>query len=122
VVVSDGHNVTVYDKRLNTFNAYPLGLTPLHVFLAKTIRLDQGAVIDQVTRTPGGFALTAHDGKNARAGSIQLGFSDKPLRLTEWTITDGSGRRTSVQLTSMKAAGPFDAKTFVITTPPAGRH
>ncbi len=122
IVVADGYNVTVYDKRLNTFNAYPLNLTPLHVFLAKTIRLDQGAVVDQVTRTPTGFELTAHDGKNARAGSIRLGFAEKPMRLTEWTITDASGRRTSVQITAMKPAGPFDPKTFVISNAPAKRR
>ena len=114
VVVSDGHNVTVYDRRLRTFNAYPLGLTPLHVFLAKTIRFDKAAAIDKVARTADGFEIVAHDGKHASEGSIALEFSDAPVRLLEWTITDASGRQTRVQLTALKPSGGFDAKLFAI--------
>jgi outer membrane lipoprotein-sorting protein len=114
VVVSDGHNVTVYDRRLRTANFYPLGLTPLHVLLAKTIRFDKAAAIDQVERTADGFEIVAHDGKHASEGSITLEFSDSPVRLLEWTITDASGRKTRVQLTSLKPAGGFDPKTFII--------
>ena len=46
LVVSDGGRVIVQDKRLNTFTAYPLGATPLSLFLAKTIRLDKGVAGD----------------------------------------------------------------------------
>jgi outer membrane lipoprotein-sorting protein len=122
IVVSDGHNVTVYDRRLQTFNAYPLSLTPLHVFLAKSINLDQEATVDQVRRTPEGFEVIAHDGRRAKEGSIALHFADNPVRLTEWTITDGSGRRTRVQLTSLKPASGFDSKLFVITEAPKRRR
>lgn len=114
VVVADGHNVTVYDRRLRTFNAYPLGLTPLHVFLAKTVRFDKAAAIDKVERTPDGFEIVAHDGKHASEGSIALEFSDRPVRLLEWTVTDAAGRHTRVQLTALKPSGGFDAKLFAI--------
>ena len=114
IVVSDGHNVTVYDRRLHSANFYPLGMTPLHVFLAKTIRFDRAAIIDKVERTPDGFEITAHDGKHASEGSITLEFSDSPVRLLEWTITDAAGRRTRVQLTSLKPSAGFDPKTFTI--------
>ena len=50
LVVSDGGRVIVQDKRLNTFNAYPLSETPLSLFLAKTIRLDKGVQVTRVTR------------------------------------------------------------------------
>lgn len=114
IVVSDGHNVTVYDRRLKTANFYPLGMTPLHVFLAKTIRFDKAAAIDKVERTADGFEIVAHDGKHASEGSITLEFSDNPVRLLDWTITDAAGRHTRVQLTSLKPSGGFDAKTFTI--------
>ena len=42
LVVSDGRNVSVYDPRLKTFDAYPLGATPLSLFLARTDPADQG--------------------------------------------------------------------------------
>jgi outer membrane lipoprotein-sorting protein len=122
IVVSDGHNVTVYDPRLKSFNAYPLGFTPLHVFLAKTIKLERSAAIDSVERNAGGFEITARDRRQGRAGSITLEFADNPVRLTEWTITDASGRQTRVQLTALKSAGGFDPKLFTIAAPaPGGR-
>lgn len=114
IVVSDGHNVTVYDRRLKTANFYPLSLTPLHVFLAKTIRFDKAATVDKVERTAEGFEVVAHDGRRPGEGSIALEFSDNPVRLVEWTITDGAGRHTKVQLTTLKPAAGFDAKTFTI--------
>jgi outer membrane lipoprotein-sorting protein len=117
LVVSDGHNVTVYDKRLNSFSAYPLGFTPLHVFLAKTIRLDRDAAVDRVARTAEGFEITARDAHHLHEGSITLAFSESPMRLTEWTIVDGRGQRTRVQLTSLKPTGALDSKLFVITAP-----
>jgi outer membrane lipoprotein-sorting protein len=62
LVVSDGGVVSVQDKRLKTFDQYPLGATPLSLFLAKTIRLDRGVTITRVARMADGFAITARDG------------------------------------------------------------
>lgn len=115
LVVSDGHNVTVYDERLKTFNAYPLNLTPLHVFLAKNIRLDRGVSVDRVEHTAQGFSITAHAGSRGGDGSITLEFADNPMRLAAWTIVDARGARTHVALTSLKPAAGLGAKLFVIT-------
>jgi len=41
LVVSDGNNVKRFDPRLNVFRQVPLRLTPLSVFLARNVRLDQ---------------------------------------------------------------------------------
>jgi outer membrane lipoprotein-sorting protein len=119
IVVSDGHNVTVYDSRLKTFNAYPLGFTPLHVFLAKNIRLDKGVVVDKVDHTTDGFSITAHGGPRANEGSITLDFAEDPTtRLTGWTITDARGARTHVALTSLKPVPSLNSKLFTITNEP----
>ncbi len=119
IVVSDGHNVTVYDSRLRTFNAYPLNFTPLHVFLARDIRLDRGVVVDRVEHTAQGFSITAHAGARANEGSITLDFAETPVRLAGWTVTDARGARTHVGLTSLKPAGDLSANLFVIIQPPA---
>src|SRR5687767_9437007 len=55
LVVSDGGVVSVQDKRLKTFDQYPLSTTPLSLFLAKTIRLDRGVSIARVSRLADGF-------------------------------------------------------------------
>src|SRR5205085_12692316 len=72
LVVTDGNYVTVQDKRLNSFDQYPLSATPLSLFLAKTVRLDQGVEVTRVARLVDGFSITARDGKKQTAGQITL--------------------------------------------------
>ena len=93
LVVSDGGRVIVQDKRLNTFTAYPLGATPLSLFLAKTIRLDKGVEVTRVARAADGFTITARDGHRQTAGQIALTFTNAPFALVGWAVTDAQRRR-----------------------------
>jgi outer membrane lipoprotein-sorting protein len=117
LVVSDGGVVSVQDKRLKTFDQYPLGATPLSLFLAKTIRLDRGVAITRVQRLANGFQITARDGKKETAGEITLSFTDNPLALAGWTVTDAQGRPTRVQLQGLQRAAGLDRSLFVLKDP-----
>lgn len=117
LVVSDGDVVSVQDKRLKTFDQYPLGATPLSLFLAKTIRLDRGVAITRVQRLADGFTITARDGKKETAGQISLSFTDNPLALAGWTVTDAQGRPTRVQIQGLQRAAGLDRSLFVLKDP-----
>lgn len=117
LVVSDGGVVSVQDKRLKTFDQYPLGVTPLSLFLAKTIRLDKGVTITRVTRLADGFSITARDGKKQTAGTITLSFTDAPLALAGWTVTDAQNRPTRVELIGLERASGLDRSLFVLKDP-----
>jgi outer membrane lipoprotein-sorting protein len=117
LVVSDGGVVSVQDSRLKTFDAYPLGATPLSLFLAKTIRLDKGVAINRVARTSDGFSITARDGQKKTAGTITLTFTDNPLALAGWTVTDAQSRPTRVQLIGLQRASGLDKSLFVLKDP-----
>lgn len=118
LVVSDGANVKRYDPRLNVFRQVPLRLTPLSVFLARNVRLDQGVRITRVTRMDSGaFAITARDEQRPNDGSVILSFAGSPLRLHEWTITDAQGTRTRTQLTSLQPALGLAASLFQLSDP-----
>lgn len=117
LVVSDGGVVSVQDKRLKTFDQYPLGATPLSLFLAKTIRLDKGVTITRVARMADGFAITARDGKKETAGTITLSFTDAPLALAGWTVTDAQNRPTRVQLQGLERTAGLDRSLFVLKDP-----
>ncbi len=117
LVVSDGGVVSVQDKRLKTFDQYPLGATPLSLFLARTIRLDRGVTISRVQRLADGFTITARDGKKETAGQIALTFTDTPLALTGWTVTDAQGRPTRVKLQGLERAAGLDKSLFVLKDP-----
>jgi outer membrane lipoprotein-sorting protein len=117
LVVSDGGLVSVQDKRLKTFDSYPLMATPLSLFLAKTIRLDRGVAITRVSRMADGFSVTARDGKKQTAGTITLMFTDNPLALAGWTVTDAQGRPTRVQLVELQPTSGLDKSLFVLKDP-----
>lgn len=117
LVVSDGSFVAVQDKRLKTFDRYPLSATPLSLFLAKSIRLDRGVAVTGVTRLADGFSITVRDGKKEARGQITLTFIDAPLTLAGWSITDPRGRTTRVRLQGLTRASGLDAKLFVLKNP-----
>lgn len=118
LVVSDGYNVKRYDPRLNSFQQVPLGRTPLSVFLARNVRLDQGVRIDRVNRLAGGaFSIVARDSRRPNDGQVVLTFAGSPLRLTEWTITDAQGARTRTQLTALQPASNLSARLFQLSDP-----
>jgi len=117
LVVSDGGVVSVQDQRLKTFDRYPLVSTPLSLFLAKTIRLDKGVTVTRVTRAANGFSITARDGRKQTAGQITLTFTDAPLALAGWTVTDAQNRPTRVELVDLERASGLAGSLFVLKDP-----
>lgn len=117
LVVSDGGRVIVSDSRLNTFTAYPLGATPLSLFLAKTIRLDKGVQVTRVARAADGFSITARDGKRETAGQIVLSFQDNPMSLVAWAVTDAQGHTTQVRISGLQATSGLDPALFILRDP-----
>jgi outer membrane lipoprotein-sorting protein len=117
LVVSDGGRVIRYDPRLNTFDAVPLSATPLSLFLAKTIRLDRGVQVMRVSRAADGFSIAARDGKKETSGQIVLNFTDNPMALVGWSVTDAQGRATLVRITGLQRVSGLDPALFVLKDP-----
>jgi outer membrane lipoprotein-sorting protein len=117
LVVSNGNNVNLWDPRLKTYESYPLSRTPLALLLAREVRLDRGVTISAVNRRTDGFSITAVDAKRQTLGRISLDFSDGPVTLTGWTVTDVKGGQTKVTLSGLKPASGLDKKLFVLTDP-----
>lgn len=121
LMVSDGNQVAVVNPRLKTYDAYALNVTPLALFLAKEIRLDKGVQVTNVTRLNGGFSITASDRKRETQGQITLVFSESPMALREWTVTDAQRGRTRVVLNSLAEVGSLDRSLFVLPRDPRPR-
>ena len=109
LITSDGKTVILSDQQRHTFQHVALASTPLGVFLGDHIRMDQGAHVTNVDRTQGGFAITAV-GQRPRDGQITLYFTDRPLRLSGWQVTDAGNHVTRVTLSALVpiAAPPAD--------------
>jgi outer membrane lipoprotein-sorting protein len=117
LVVADGGNVSIANPQLKTFDSYPLMATPLSIFLARQIRLDKGIVISNVSRTAGGFTITARDGRKQAEGQITLSFTDAPLALAGWTVADAQGQSTRIQISGLERASGLAPALFVLKDP-----
>ncbi len=120
-VASNGFRVAVLNRRLGTLDAYPLGATPLGVLLSRDIRIDKGVAIGAVKRRPGGFSLVAWQSAKRKEGQITLDFSDAPVALLGWTITNAEGGATKVSLIDFGHSKPLPNAFFELkpTTPAA---
>jgi outer membrane lipoprotein-sorting protein len=119
LMVSDGAHVSISDPRLKTFSRYPLGATPLSLFLAREVRLDRGVQVTHVDRFSDGFALTARDVHHPKAGTITLTFADQPVRLREWSLTDAQGQTIRIRITALEPTSGLDPALFVLRDPRA---
>jgi outer membrane lipoprotein-sorting protein len=117
LVVSDGRNVSIYDRRLKTFDRAPLGATPLGIFLSRRIRLDEDVKVVRLTRSADGFAITVADARGQADGRLILEFAAEPIALRGWTVLDGQGVETRVRLSGLAPVSALDPALFVLTDP-----
>lgn len=117
LVVSNGKSVNIFDSRLKTFQSYPLSKTPLNLLLAREVRLDRGVVITDVRPLADGFTIVAQDARRQALGRITIDFSNSPLGLMGWTITDIKGGQTRVRLSDFGPMSGFDQKLFELSDP-----
>lgn len=119
LVVSNGNNVNIFDNRLKTFESYPLSRTPLALLLAREVRLDRGVVITDVRKLADGFTIVAQDAKRQTLGRISLDFSNSPVALIGWTVSDVKGAMIRVRLAGLERVDGLDPKLFVLNDPRA---
>jgi outer membrane lipoprotein-sorting protein len=117
LVVSNGNNVNIFDSRLKTYESYPLSKTPLNLLLAREVRLDRGVVITDVRPLADGFTIVAQDAKRQALGRISIDFSNGPVALMGWTVTDIKGGQIRVRLADFAETANLDPKLFVLTDP-----
>ncbi|HEY2177701.1 MAG TPA: outer-membrane lipoprotein carrier protein LolA [Caulobacteraceae bacterium] len=121
VVASNGFRVAVLDRRLGTLDAYPLGATPLGILLSRDIRIDKGVMIGSVSRRAGGFSIVAYDAGKRGQGQISLDFTENPLVLAGWTITDARGGLTRVKLVNFAPGKAMPNRFFELAPTPAAK-
>jgi outer membrane lipoprotein-sorting protein len=117
LIVSDGRNVSIYDRRLKTFDRAPIGATPLGIFLARRISLEEDVKVTRLTRSEGAFAITVMDARGQADGQLILEFNAEPISLAGWTVIDGQGGQTRVRLNGLTPTTGLDPALFVLTDP-----
>lgn len=113
-VVADGKSVLVFDKKLQTYDIWPLSQTPLRLLLADDLNL---ATSDRVTRVgvaPDLVEIEMHDETKFSAGTLNLIFDRKTYDLRQWTVTDQQGLQTMVALYNVETGKQLASDLFKI--------
>lgn len=116
LVIAGGQQVAIFDAKSNQPpEQYPLKRTPLNLILAENIDLGRAKMVvghqDDGTST----RVRAQDPETPEYGTIELVFTDSPVELRQWIITDDLGAQTTVILGEMNKGGQLGARLFDIT-------
>ena len=109
-------------RRWTRTSNIPLGMTPLGILLDDQISLSGKATVTGLNRLPGEIELTLVRTARPTEGSLTLVFTDNPLTLRQWTVTDAQGQRTTVTLTDIELGGTFNQRLFEFVDPRFFEH
>ena len=103
VIVADGTWVILQDSRLETVDRYPLKATPLKFLLSKELDLaDEKRIVAADRLPPNELVVLAREEDGDAQGEIEMYFSESPIGLSRWVITDAQGLQTTVLLSDIE--------------------
>jgi outer membrane lipoprotein-sorting protein len=122
LVIAGGQQVAIFDAKSNQPpEQYPLKRTPLNLILAEDIDLGQNDMVVGHTDDGTSTRVVAQDPEHPEYGTIELVFTDAPVVLRQWVITDDLGSKTTVVLGEMKTGGTLGPRLFDISAEIAAR-
>lgn len=117
LLVAGGGLVVFNDSQLKQTTNIPIGQTPLGLLLQDHLRLSGDVTVVGMAHPPGRIEVTLVRTASPGDGSLTLVFSDQPLQLVEWTVTDAQRQQTTVRLYDVQVGGSFDQSLFHFVDP-----
>ncbi|WP_158304086.1 LolA family protein [Azorhizobium caulinodans] len=114
-LISNGQNVAVRDRRLNTQDLTPLNQTPLRFILAERIDLTRNSNVLGVYQDNLYIQVIMQESVPMMGTyRLQILFDAKDFQLRQWTVTDPQGYDTSVAIYDLNYTQRPDPSLFVI--------
>lgn len=115
LVLASANRVAVFDPKSNQPpEQYPLRKTPLNLILGRNIDLSRNGMVVGHSSDGTKTTVTAQDPEHPEYGTIQLVFTDDPVELRQWVITDQGGEKTTTILNNLQKGGNFSQSMFSI--------
>lgn len=115
LVIAGGGQVAIFDDRGNSApEQYPLRRTPLNLILARNVDLDRSGMVVSHEGDDTATRIVAQDPEEPDIGYITLVFTDAPVELRQWIVTDSTGFETTVILGGLQEGGNIPARYFNI--------
>ena len=118
LVMAGGQQVGIFDGKSNLKSAerYPLRRTPLNLILEQNVNLARRNMVVGHDFDGTATVVTAQDPEHPEYGRLQLKFTEGPVELRQWVVTDGQGSKTTVVLGQLQDTGSLAPALFSIET------
>lgn len=115
LVMVSGSLLVVIDRQSTSEpQRYLTSQTPIGYILKETIKLNENSNLKAMSFQGSNIHLSLYNSNKPNAGELELVFSQEPIILKEWTITNYSGEKTRVLLEQVIINRPINKKLFNI--------
>ena len=115
LVMASGLLLVIIDKKSNGEpQRYLTSQTPIGYLLNTRVDLTNNSALKAISVKSDEIRLKLADHKKPQSGQLELVFSQQPVNLKEWTITNYSGEQTRVLLEELFINEPLDKNLFNI--------
>ena len=113
MIIADGTFLIYIDKELKSPIHSWLSTSLVGFLVEEDIKLNGDVTVTKFKKGSNILRATLVRTKDPEQGSITLIFSDQPLALRQWIITDQQGIRTTVTLSNLESVLKIDPKLFI---------
>jgi outer membrane lipoprotein-sorting protein len=113
-VIADGKSVLVFDKKLQTYDIWPLSQTPLRLLLDSGLDLATSDRVTKVAVADDLVEVELQDETKFSSGTLNLVFDRASSELRQWTVTDQQGLQTMVALYNVETGNQLGSDLFTI--------
>jgi outer membrane lipoprotein-sorting protein len=117
LIVADGHYVVYFDKDLQQTTYLSYDDTPAGILLADKIALSGKVQVLGIDRRAGVLSVALANAKDQGEGRLTLVFSDKPLTLRKWIVTDPQSVTTTFTLLNPRQGVTLSPDLFKFQAP-----
>ena len=119
LVIADGKHISFIDRNIDTATTLYLNMTPADLILRNSIGFfGKDVIVTSIKHTLGVIRVKLLNTSEPDAGSIELIFSDQPIELRKWAVTDAQGVKTTVSLLGPTFDITLSPKLFIYTPKP----
>lgn len=112
LVVSDGIDVAVFNKKLNTTDRYPLSTTPLNILLSDHVNLRENKNVIGIDHQHGDLVVHARSSDRRTNANMAIVFTPD-FRLKQWTVVDAQGLATTVTISNVQTGVALAPELFL---------
>lgn len=121
-VVADGSFIYFFDAELDEQMNMPIGQSLADFVLRKDIDFSKDVIVSDVRRGQDLLQVKLVQKSDPDAGSISFAFSEEPLVLRKWRVTDAQNLVTEVELFYLEQDIELDDSLFVYLHPKFGQE